>query len=171
MLSSIALAPGRYELRIGLRNTAIGENGSVYADVEVPDFSKAPLSLAGITLSADTAGKTIPPALQHVLAAAPTTARQFGSQDCISLHARVYENAKPSASVTITTMILDGQGRAVAEHAETLATDRLSGTPRGAALDQPLALTALSSGAYLLVLSASADGIAPAERRVPFTIR
>src|SRR5579871_374108 len=50
-LTSIVLKPGRYQLRIGaysgLRDTA----GSVYADVEVPDFAKEPIALSGLMLT------------------------------------------------------------------------------------------------------------------------
>lgn len=44
------LAPGRYQLRASAMSRKLGTGGSVYLDVTVPDFSKAPLALTRIAL-------------------------------------------------------------------------------------------------------------------------
>ena len=44
----ISLAPGRYQVRVGARESATGSVGSVFYDLEVPDFRKAPLTLSGL---------------------------------------------------------------------------------------------------------------------------
>jgi hypothetical protein len=50
LFSLLTLTPGRYQLRIAARSATLGRTGSVYADLDVPDFSKAPLSLSGVAL-------------------------------------------------------------------------------------------------------------------------
>jgi hypothetical protein len=40
LLTRIDLRPGRYTVRIGAHNTAIDKSGSVFVDIDVPDFSK-----------------------------------------------------------------------------------------------------------------------------------
>ena len=46
VLSRIDLKPGRYHIRMSAQSRALGKSGSIYYDVDVPDFSKAPISLA-----------------------------------------------------------------------------------------------------------------------------
>ena len=41
MVSRVDLPPGRYELRFAVERPGQKDTGSVYADVEVPDFAKA----------------------------------------------------------------------------------------------------------------------------------
>ena len=36
----VMLPPGRYQLRVGVRESEAGESGSVFYDLTVPDFSK-----------------------------------------------------------------------------------------------------------------------------------
>ena len=43
----IVLAPGRYQLRVGARESAGGAVGSVFRDLIVPDFRNQPFALAG----------------------------------------------------------------------------------------------------------------------------
>ena len=50
VLSRLTLAPGRYQLRLALRSSVLGKSGSIYYDLEVPDFWKPALSLSGVML-------------------------------------------------------------------------------------------------------------------------
>src|SRR5918995_3964700 len=47
----ISLPPGRYHLRIGARDTVAGMTGSVFYDLEVPDFRKDKLMMGGLLLA------------------------------------------------------------------------------------------------------------------------
>ena len=49
------LKPGRYQLRFATHNAALEKSGSVYVDVDVPDFAKEQLSLSGVVLATDPA--------------------------------------------------------------------------------------------------------------------
>ena len=46
LISRLRLPPGRYEIRVGAEED--GRAGSVFASVDVPDFSRAPLSISGV---------------------------------------------------------------------------------------------------------------------------
>jgi hypothetical protein len=50
---TIDLAPGRYQLRASAMSKKLDKGGSVYLDLTVPDFSKAPLGLTTIALGFD----------------------------------------------------------------------------------------------------------------------
>ena len=51
----ISLPPGRYHLRIGAREAVGGLTGSVFYDLEVPDFRKEKLMLGGLLLASASA--------------------------------------------------------------------------------------------------------------------
>jgi hypothetical protein len=52
ILSRLDLKPGRYNLRFATERASDGKTGSVYTDIVVPDFAKAPLSMSGVALEA-----------------------------------------------------------------------------------------------------------------------
>ena len=54
VLTEMALAPGRYQLRAA-GGPMVGKAGSVTYDLEIPNFTKDALSLSGITLTSSTA--------------------------------------------------------------------------------------------------------------------
>ena len=51
-LSHIDLPPGRYALRIAVHSSLTGTAGSVFAEVDVPNFAKLPVSLAQVKADA-----------------------------------------------------------------------------------------------------------------------
>ena len=51
----LELPPGRYQLRVGARDGGSGATGSVLYDLDVPDFSKEPLSMSGLLLASASA--------------------------------------------------------------------------------------------------------------------
>ena len=51
VLSQIVLRPGRYQLRMSAKTS--GQTGSVYYDIDVPDFGARSLSISGLVLSSD----------------------------------------------------------------------------------------------------------------------
>ena len=44
----IALPPGRYQLRVGVRESGAGEMGTVFYDLQVPDYSANGLAMSGL---------------------------------------------------------------------------------------------------------------------------
>ena len=51
----IALPPGRYQLRVGVRETGAGEMGSVFYDLQVPDYNASGLAMSGLLLTDEAA--------------------------------------------------------------------------------------------------------------------
>ena len=49
--SRVDLPPGRYQLRVGARESGAGEMGTVFYDLDVPDFDKEPLTMSGLLLT------------------------------------------------------------------------------------------------------------------------
>jgi hypothetical protein len=172
LLSSLALKPGRYEVRAAVHDASRQAAGSVYADVEVPDFAKGALSLSDVVIFAMPSHAVAPKdALTSFLPVLPTAARAFAPADQPAAFARVYEPGKsPAAALSLHARVLDAQQHVVFDRPVVMPADRFIGTPRAADLTVPLPLASLAPGDYVLEIDAARDR-ATATRRVPFTRR
>ena len=115
----ISLAPGRYHLRIGAREAVGGLTGSVFYDLDVPDFRKEKLMLGGVVL-ASASGQETPsiqadPVLSKVLPAAATSRREFPRRDLLALYTEVYDNigTDQARRIDITARLLSEDGKEV----------------------------------------------------------
>lgn len=170
---TIELNPGRYQLRASAMSKKLDKGGSVYLDVTVPDFSKTPLVLSGIALGfADgprvpvgrttirTVGRgavpaaTLPPAQQRAqssenpLPFEPTLSREFALSDVLRAYAELTRTDSKS-TVALTITLLDLNNRAV------LAFDKSVGPGEPGKVDLRLPLGALTTGAYVLRITAT----------------
>jgi len=92
----ISLPPGRYHLRVGAREAVGGLSGSVFYDLEVPDFRKDKLMMGGLLVAAASGLQTpsIQPdkVVEKALPAAATSRRQFPQRDRLALYTEFYDN-------------------------------------------------------------------------------
>ena len=167
----LTLKPGVYALRCSVDSSALGVAGSVYADIEIPDFAKAPLSLSGVVLQVAPPPMTVFGAADILpgLPVAPTTLRSFSSAHRVNAFLRVYQGGATKAGpVELTLHVLDATGAVVYEQASTLAPT-LFAKSRSADLTLDLPVRRLAPGAHLLRIEASAGG-ATVRRDVTFRI-
>ena len=172
ILSRIDLKPGRYSLRLGAHSKATATTGTVYADVEVPDFTALPLSLSGVVVSA-TPGRFAAPkqALASVLPTVPTAERSFFVSQTVSVFLRAYQGAKAAPRpVQLAIRVVDDRNAVMFEERHTLTPDRF-GTARTADLDFALPLARLNRGPHLLTFEIAAGDRDYARRDVRFSIR
>jgi len=168
----IALKPGRYQLRLAAESALLGKGGSLYYEVEVPDFTKPALSLSGVVVNATPAVAS--PANANMAAIVPvasTTRRQFSATDRVTTFMRVYQGGgKPLAPVTVTSRVFDMQGDVVFTESRTIAPAEF-GEVRAVdhKVDVPIAL--LPPGPYVLTIEASAPRTLDARRDVRFEVR
>src|SRR4030095_8584222 len=91
LFSEISLPPGRYELRMSAHSALNNVNGSLYADLEVPDFAKAPLSVSGLVVEAHPANQSAPlGAFDRYLPVWPTSSREFRTTQEATVFMRIY---------------------------------------------------------------------------------
>src|SRR5262249_17909633 len=50
VVTTVELPPGKYQLRVSAKSATLDKGGSVYDAVEVPDYSRTPLSVGGLVL-------------------------------------------------------------------------------------------------------------------------
>ena len=171
VLVPVGLAPGRYNIRYSAHSRALDRTGSVYTDVTLPDFSKAPLSLSGIAITADPMPSAAPrDAFAKIIPVVPTTRREFGRDDRVSAFMRVYQGERQrTAAVDVTARVTDADGVERASVVRALAAEAF-GTSRAADYSYVLPLESLPAGSYLLTIEAT-RGSTTARRDVPFTVR
>ena len=168
VLTRLILPPGRYQVRVAAQSTLLGRNGSVYIDLDVPDFSGNAVQLSGVILSSDPSWKlATSEGLAHLLPVAPTTVREFDATTSVSAFARVYDRAREPAVVRAT--ITDAEGATVFGRETSLDASRF--TPQGAADYRiNLPISSLRTGRYLLTLEAVGKQ-KTASRQVRFTVK
>jgi VWFA-related protein len=175
----LSLPPGRYQLRVAARESGGGLTGSVFYDVEVPDFTKAKLGMSGVVLTAATAQVT-PTAeadavLKGLLPGPPTTRREFYNIDTLAVYAEVYDNINSATphTVDISTRVISESGPEVFKAEDARSSKDLQASKGGGyGYTAQVPLKDLAPGRYVLRVEAKAR-LKDAEtitRDVPFTI-
>jgi len=171
LLSRIDLPPGRYQLRLAAHSTAIDKSGSIYYDVEVPDFSGPRLELSGVALAVTPSPTAAPPdALSELMPLVPTSQREFARTAHVRGFVQIYAGARPpSLPIALTVRIADEQNRVVYRVSEPFGAERFDSTRLARHLfDVPIGR--LDPGRYLLTVEAGLAG-RTVRRDVPMLLR
>ena len=164
--SRLTVRPGRYEIRVGAE--VPGSAGGVFTPVEVPDFSKARLSLSGLVLGVRRSDQD--DGLADLLPIQPTAARVFAASFPATAFLRVYQGGKSApVPVEIRLRIVDAAMRNVAEESARLEPARFQ-SGRSADCQFDLQLSRFAEGEYLLTVEASAARTS-ARRDVRFRVQ
>jgi hypothetical protein len=148
--------PGRYELRLAVESE--GRAGSVFAGVDVPDFSKEALALSGVLVEKTPLPPvTNPNELAALVAVKPTVTRTFSRDDRVKAFLRVYQ--KDPKPVRLAARIVSDSKEPVFTR-----TDDLSGV--SADYSREIPVESLPPGQYLLTIEAVAG-----ERRLTRAVR
>jgi hypothetical protein len=158
VFGKIDLKPGRYQVRVAAYVTSQQTAGSVYFDVDVPDFAQAPLSMSGLLISATPSPIFAPKdALKTVVPVSPTTRRVFGPIHKVSAFARVYQGKNAaSTGVAARMTIRNTEDVVVIDRVQPLSNGKLSGGVADVRFDIPVA--DLANGRYLLTIEAESGG-------------
>jgi VWFA-related protein len=148
-----SLKPGRYEVRFAAESE--GRAGSVFMDVDVPDFAKEELAFSGVLVER-TPSRTVanPAELTSVTSVRPTAARIFASTDRIRATLRVYQKEK--RSVKLTARVVNERDESVFGRTDDLEAAAFANGAADYQLEVPIA--PLPSGQYLLTIEATAAG-------------
>ena len=168
VLTALALPPGRYQVRVAAQSTLLDRNGSVYTELDVPDFNSHVLQLSGVVLSADPTWRlTAAEGLEGILPVPVTTVRTFGATTAVKAFARIYNRAREPIAIRAT--ITDQEGATVFGRETPFATTQF--TPQGTAdFQMNLPISSLRPGRYLLTLEAAGKQ-KPSTRQVRFSVQ
>ena len=171
LLTQISLPPGIYQLRLSASRAADHVQGSLYADVEVPDFTAA-LAVSGVIVESVPTGATAPMgAFDSFLPVVPTTNREFRPSEDVTAFVRVYQGGNGSTKpVEVRTRLVNEFDAEVGAGKDLVhGTDFRVG---GRAADYRFAIPVrnLPSGLYLLTMDFDLDGKI-VQRSVQFKVK
>jgi hypothetical protein len=177
VVSQLELKPGRYELKVAALDTADGSTkGSVLYDLDVPDFSKGPLTMSGVVLSSMTEAPV--PTVQRdakmklSIGDSPTARREFTRLEQLRQYVEVYDTGKGAGRpIVVSTRVMNAAGGLLFRREVTstgVAGPDKTFTHRVAAT---IPLTDLGRGRYVLAVDARRDGDPTVSRQLPFSIR
>ena len=160
VIQSLDLQPGRYLLRVAVREGNTRKAGMVTYDLEVPEFTKAPLTMSGVALTSAMSGAapTIRPKdpLEKLLPGPLTTYREFSQTDEIALFTEIYDNIKQPHKTEIVASVKAEGGQSVFETREEHDSSELAGSAGGYGFQARLPLKGLAPGLYVLRVEATA---------------
>lgn len=176
----IELPPGRYQLRVGVRESGAGEMGSVFYDLQVPDYDDSDLAMSGLLLTDGAARRQFSPQPDDQLPAgalpAPATSRRtFSQHDVISVFAEVYDSksSRNPRRIEVVSTLVGEDGGAVFSSREsvgggTSADVKSSRIP----IAKQIALKDVRPGRYVLRVEARVlgDDADPVARETQVTV-
>jgi VWFA-related protein len=171
------LPPGRYQMHVAAHDMGGGSLGSIAYDLDVPDFTKGPLTISGLAVTSDS-GSLVPTMhpdaqLKEAMQASPVALRRFPAGDELGLFAEVYDNeASTPHKVDITTTITADDSKVVFKADAERESSEIQGKRGGYGYAVKVPLAGLAPGRYVLSVEARSrlGGGATARRDVPFTI-
>jgi VWFA-related protein len=174
----LALAPGRYQLRVGVRESGAGEMGTVFYDLDVPDFGASGLAMSGLLLTDNEARDQFTPqpdtSLPAESLAGPATSRRvFRPNATLGVFAEIYDNvpSRDRREIEVTTSLVGEDGSAAMTARDSLPRSdaRSSRFP----LIKQVPLTGVKPGRYRLRVEArllGASAIKPAARETTVVV-
>jgi VWFA-related protein len=166
----LTLEPGRYQIRVGARETVGSGVGTVFYDLHVPDFQKEPLMLSGMLITAASAQASMTamadPAAPKLLPGPAMSRRTFARNDTLTVFAEIYDNSstKQPRQIDTAVTLVSESGQEVFNARDTINNPSdARWTTYGLTRDIPL--KDVAAGRYLLKVEAAARGNAPAAAR------
>jgi hypothetical protein len=165
--SHLPLPPGRYMVRVAAESE--GRTGTVFVDVEVPDFAKSPLSLSGLVLQRSSAARVAGKAIASLIPVAPTTVREFSTADQVTIFLRVYQGGKGRVVPVRMLARVTNERNNVASNQDTVIGVDDFGNTRSADYRVMLPVADLAPGHYILEIEAQ-SGARHLKRSARFAI-
>jgi VWFA-related protein len=162
----VTLRPGRYQLRVGVRESGGGEMGTVFYDLEVPDYTARSLTMSGLLVTDEAARAQFTPGPDEQLPAgslpAPATSRRtFRQGDQLSVFAEVYDGlqGRDRRELEAVTTLIGEDGVAAFNSRESLArTNAPDARASRFPLTKQISLANVNPGAYKLRVEARVVG-------------
>ena len=177
----LQVPPGKYQLRVGARESGGGKVGTIIYDLDAPDFSKGDLAMSGIALASASGGRfpTASPdpgvnEFKDVLPAPPSASREFPRADTLAVFAEVYDNVvRTPHRVEIAATVLADDGKVVYTTSDERKSEELRGAAGGYGYTTKIPLTNLAAGRYVLRLTATSTlgKPQPVTREIEFRVR
>ena len=177
LVTEFDVPPGRYQLRLAANEVVGGRAGSVFWNLDVPDFTKTPLVMGTLAVTSTSAVRTPTsfdsPTLKDLMPGPPTTAREFKLEDTLAVLAEVYDNdaARPH-TVDLTATVRSDDGTQVFTTRDSRASQEIKADRGGYTYVATIPLQDLVPGKYVLTVEAKSRlGGDPATREFQFSVK
>jgi VWFA-related protein len=176
LVTEVLLPPGHYQLRLAAHDPAANRSGSVFWDIDVPDFDKDTMAMGNLLLSAASAGRTPTsldaPSVRDVLPGPPTSRREFTLEDTLAVYTEIYDNetTRPH-TVDLTTTIRTDNGTQVFVTREERASQPVEAKRHVFAYLARIPLQDLVPGRFVLTVEGRSRLGDKASREIQFTIK
>jgi VWFA-related protein len=175
-LSRLTLRPGRYHVRVASAAHGTAKQGSVWHDVEVPDFSRGAMTISGLLLSSRASARmptgNADPPLAAILPGPPTAAREFPIGDELTVFAEIYDNQLSSPhQIQVSATVTGPGGQTVFRESAARSHEELKGSDGVYRYVSGVSLANAAPGVYELQVEARRDpGALVVARSVRFTV-
>jgi VWFA-related protein len=171
LLTELSLPPGQYQVRFSAMNGTDSTLGSLYADLEVPDFTAA-LAASGVVVETIPAAATAPlGAFDKFLPVAPTSERTFTKNQQVTAFIRIYQGGTNSPKpVEVKTRLLNEMDVPVGEGRDIVYGNQFRVGGRAADYRFGIPVKTLPPGLYLLTFDIALDGTT-VQRAIQFTVK
>jgi VWFA-related protein len=173
VLSRLDVAPGRYLLRIAGIDNVGRTRGSVQYDLDVPDFSKGPLTMSGLAVAAASEGGRPTTGSDREWKArftvAPTALRTFRAGEALTVSGEIYPHDRKPGRIEVVTDLVGEDGSAAFSRRTLL--DAAGALP--VHHETMIPLDGVGRGNYVLSVrvSETANAKASASRQIPIGVR
>lgn len=165
VLSRLRVPPGRHELRVAAQRGH--RAASIFTTVEIPDFN-TPLALSGPVLLAHPGPIIDRDSTDPALLEPFTSRRTFKRTEEVLAVLRIYRQEAERTAGTVTSRVLDADGRVIASDGEDISASSGSvGTPAEYKVALPVA--SMPAGEYVLAIDVRAGQLTES-RRVRFRV-
>lgn len=169
------IPPGRYQLRVAAQNDVNGLTGSVYADLNAPDFTKDALAMSDLLLTSASADKIVTGkgGTNFTVSGAASTVRAFSVDDVLTASTGIYVNDKAHAfTIDLKAGVFADDGSQVFAKDDERQSADIARDPAGYGYQINVPLKTLAPGRYVLSVSAvSRLGGQPVTRETEFVVR
>ena len=157
-VADFAIGPGHYQLRVAAREEQGGHAGSVFYDLDVPDFVRAPIAASGLTVSSTAADRIITGRQgKKGLGGDPgaaSTLRAFDRADVLTGAVTIYASAEAlPAAVDLHVRVVAEDGHEIFTRDDHRQTADIARDPAGYSYQVSVPLTNLAPGLYVFRVS------------------
>jgi hypothetical protein len=160
VMTTLELPSGRYQLRIVASEAGAGRGGSLFYDVEIPEYGESDLVMTPLVVTSAIESSIPIYGIEEDKQKAillPTTRRTFSRQDRLTVLAEIYPPVTSGSGppkLEVTTTIKATDGLAVFDHAEERGGEELTEPGAGVVHKVEIPLADLTPGDYLLEMKA-----------------
>jgi VWFA-related protein len=176
-VTEFQVPPGRYQLRVAARERLAGRAGSVFYDLDVPDFVKPALAMSDLLLTSVQAalvktGKSAS-TIGALLPGPSTTQRVFTAGDTLTAAASIYDNdADHAHTLDLKATVHADAGAEVFLREDQRASKDVVGARGGAPYAVTVPLKGLAPGRYVLTLEVKSRlGGDPVRKEIEFRVK